>query len=306
MTPSAELPARPRVLIAGAGFIGRAVAEDLAARDRVELRLVSRRPPARAGAAIAAVAADLNRRADRLRALEGVDVALWLVHSLDRPDYADRDPALAAAFARDAAAAGVKRIVYLGALGPDDEAAPHTASRHATGRALASAGVPTVELRASVVIGRGSAVIEMVRALALRLPVLIVPAGAQALTQPVALGDATAALAEAALGPARPGIWALAGDDVVPWSALLTLSADLLGRALPQLRMPFATPRLSSLTLAALTPLSRTMSEALVRGLGRPAIVTDPRRRWPAPAWISLREALAAALGPGSDPKDSQ
>lgn len=85
MTPSAELPARPRVLIAGAGFIGRAVAEDLAARDRVELRLVSRRPPARAGAAIAAVAADLNRRADRLRALEGVDVALWLVHSSIAP-----------------------------------------------------------------------------------------------------------------------------------------------------------------------------------------------------------------------------
>jgi uncharacterized protein YbjT (DUF2867 family) len=205
MTPSAEPPARPRVLIAGAGFIGRAVAEELAARDRIELRLVSRRPLARAGAAIAVVAADLNRRADRLRALEGVDVVLWLVHSLDRPDYADHDPALAAAFARDAAAAGVKRIVYLGALGPDDEAAPHTASRHATGRALASAGVPTVELRASVVIGRGSAVIEMVRALALRLPVLIVPAGAQALTQPVALGDATAALAEAALGPRAPG-----------------------------------------------------------------------------------------------------
>lgn len=244
------------------------------------------------------LAADLGDPAGRARALADVDVAVWLVHSLDRPDYASRDPALAAAFAREAARSGLRRLVCLGALGPDDHAAPHTASRHATGRALASAGVPTSELRASVVIGRGSAVVEMVRALVLRVPVLLMPAGADAPTQPVALADAVRALADAALGPARAGIWELAGDDVVPWGAFMTVGAELLGRARPRLRMPFATPRLSGLTLGALTPLSRTMGEALVRGLGRAAVVTDLRRRWPAPAWTGFRAALAEALAP--------
>jgi len=297
MTPNAELPPRPRVLVAGAGFVGRALAAALAARD-AEVRLVARRraTPTPGGATV--LVADLADPAARARALADVDVAVWLVHSLDRPDYAAHDPALAAAFAREAARRGVRRLVYLGALGPDDPAAPHTASRHATGRALASAGVPTCELRASVVIGRGSAVVEMVRALVLRVPVLLVPAGADAPTQPVALVDAATALADAALGPARAGIWELAGDDVVPWGAFLTVGAELLGRARPRLRMPFATPRLSGLTLGALTPLTRTMGEALVRGLGRATVVTDPSRRWPAPAWTGFRAALAAALAP--------
>jgi uncharacterized protein YbjT (DUF2867 family) len=287
MTPSAE--PRPRVLVAGAGFVGRAVGAALAARG-AEVRLAARRP------APGVSAVDLATPAGRARALADVDAAVWLVHSLDHPDYARRDPALAAAFARDAAARGVRRLVFLGALGPDDPDAPHTASRHATGRALAGAGVPTTELRASVVIGRGSAVVEMVRALALRLPVLPVPAGADAPTQPVALADAARALADAALAAPRPGTWELAGDDIVPWSAFMTVAAELLGRPRPRLQMPFATPRLSGLTLAALTPLSRTMGEALVRGLGRPAVVTDPARRWPAATWIGFRSALADAL----------
>lgn len=290
MTRSADDACRPRVLVAGAGFVGRAVGAALAARG-ADVRLVARRA---AGADVRRL--DLASPADRVRALADVDVAVWLVHSLDAPDYARRDPAVAAAFARDAAAHGVRRLVFLGALGAGGPDSPHTASRHATGRALAGAGVPTTELRASVVIGRDSAVVEMVRSLALRLPVLPIPAGADAPTQPVALVDAAGALAEAAIGAPRPGTWELAGDDVVPWSDFMRVAAELLGRPRPSFQMPFATPRLSALTLAALTPLSRVMSEALVRGLGHPAVVTDPGRRWPAPTWTGFRVALAEAL----------
>ena len=304
MTPSAA----PRVLIAGAGFVGCALARELAARGAA-VRLVARRADPRADPPV--LAADLADPSARARALDGVDVAVWLVHSLDAADYERRDPALAAAFAADAARRGLARLVYLGALAgpadrPDssdlstrtDDARGHAASRHATGRALAAAGVPTVELRASVVVGRGSAVIEMVRALVLRLPVLLIPAGADALTQPVALRDAVHALADAALGPPRPGVWDLAGDDRVPWRDFMVEGAALLGRARPRLTMPIATPRLSGLTLGALTPLTRAMGEALVRGLGRPALAAAPERRWPAPpgGWTPFRHALALAL----------
>lgn len=292
MTPTAE-----RVLVAGGGFVGRHLARALVDRG-ARVVMVSRRggDPV---AGVEVLRGDLARGDDRRRVLRGVGKVVWLVHSLDRADYASRDPRLAEDFARDAHALGVSRTVYLGALG-DGAAAAHTASRHATGEALRRGGLSVVELRAAVVLGAGSAVFEMVRALVERLPVLVVPAGAGTLVQPIAVDDLARLLADAVLGDAAPGVWEVAGDEVLSYRDLMTRYAALRGLRRPAVTMPVATPRLSGLTIGALTPLSAVMGRALVENLGHPAVLGasgDGRvRRFGQGPYGTVHEALVRAM----------
>ena len=98
------------------------------------------------------------------RALEGVDVAYYLIHAMGSPDSFERlDRRAATIFAEAARDAGVRRIVYLGGLGAGPDLSPHLASRQEVGRLLAATGVATIEFRASIVIGSGSLSFELVR-----------------------------------------------------------------------------------------------------------------------------------------------
>lgn len=294
MTPTAE-----HVLVAGGGFVGRHLARALVDRG-ARVSMVSRR----AGEPVPGVETlqgDLARPDDRRRVLRGVRRVVWLVHSLDRADFATRDPGLAGDFARDARSEGVDRVVYLGALGGGRGlAAAHTRSRHATGEALRGAGLAVTELRAAVVLGAGSAVFEMVRSLVERLPVLVVPAGARTPVQPIAVGDLARLLVEATLGDAAPGVWEVAGDEVVSYRDLMTRYAALRGLRRPALDMPVATPRLSGLTIGALTPLSAVMGRALIENLGSAAVLGtsgDPGvGRFGEGPYLSVHEALVGAL----------
>ena len=138
-------------------------------------------------------------------ALDGVDTVYYLVHSMSssRPfDEADR--AAARSFGDAARAAGVRKIIYLGGLGHGD-LSPHLASRQEVGEILRSSGVPTVEFRASIVIGSGSASFEMIRALVEKLPVMVTPRWVRVRAQPIAIEDVLAYLL-AALDH-RPGGW---------------------------------------------------------------------------------------------------
>ena len=111
--------------------------------------------------------------------------------------FAEADRKAAAAFGRAARAAGVRRLVYLGGLGEGD-LSEHLASRQEVGRILRESGVPTVEFRASIVIGSGSASFEMLRALVERLPVMVTPRWVTTRTQPIAIEDVLAYLARGA------------------------------------------------------------------------------------------------------------
>jgi uncharacterized protein YbjT (DUF2867 family) len=110
--------------------------------------------------------ADATDRDSVARALDGVDVAYYLVHSLGRPDFEGEDLRAAEATAREAERAGVKQLVYLGGLGDDSpELSAHLRSRRETGKRLASTSVPVTTLRAAMVVGRGSAAFETIVAL---------------------------------------------------------------------------------------------------------------------------------------------
>ena len=107
----------------------------------------------------------------------------------DEGDFVERDRRAAAAFGDAARAAGVRRIVFLGGLGHEPGLSRHLASRQEVGRVLAASGVPTIELRASVVIGGGSLPFDMARRLVEKLPVMVTPTWVRTLAQPIAAED---------------------------------------------------------------------------------------------------------------------
>ena len=178
-------------------------------------------------------------------ALAGCEVAYYLIHSMGGPgNFAAADRAAAKSFADAAAAAQVKRIVYLGGLGSaQDDLSKHLSSRHETGEVLASGSVPVTELRAAVIIGSGSVSFEMLRYLTEVLPVMVTPTWVGTRCQPIAIRDVlaylVAALEDDDLGElvqaARPGGDGHAGGDPAD-------DDELHGSLLPLLWMSTRSP----------------------------------------------------------------
>ena len=210
-------------------------------------------------------------------ALEGVDVAYYLVHSMGRGsdgDFAVRDKAGAENFAAAAAAAGVRRIVYLGGLGEGSE---HLASRHATAETLRAGAVPVTYFRAAAVIGAGSESFLTVFYLVKRLPVMVTPRWVTIRTQPIAIDDAISFLAAAAdLDALLDREIQIGGPDVTTYGGMIDELARALGRRPPlRLTVPVLSPRLSSLWIGLVTPVDPGVARPLIEGLATETIVTD-------------------------------
>lgn len=294
--PRAE--AHQRVLVAGGtGCVGTALVRALIEQPRFRVRVMSRRASA-AQAPRCEVVNGSVLDADAVRAaLSGVDVAYYLVHALDEPNYQEREYAAARAFA--AAAGACRRIVFLGALGDEeDNLSPHIRSRHAVGRLLQNGTAPVVELRASVVLGAGSAVFQLIRELAERIPVLVVPKGADKRCQPIALEDVVRWLVSAAEQPDMVGApLEIGGPETVTYAELMQLYVRLRGLSRPILRMPIATPRLSGWWIGAFSCVPPRVGRELVLGLQHDAVVRDSRAQAVAgfdP--LNVREAMRRAI----------
>jgi uncharacterized protein YbjT (DUF2867 family) len=232
----------------------------------------------------------------------GVSTAYYLVHSMgrgtDREGFAEREHRAASNFARMAKEEGVGRVVYLGGLG--DERSEHLRSRAATAATLAQEGPPLLYFRAGMVVGAGSESYRTVRYLVERLPAMIAPAWLRNRTQPIAIDDVLEYLAQAAELPDAAGLEVqIGGPDVLTYSELLSLMADVLGkRRRPQLPVPFLSPRLSSLWVGLVTPVDAAVARPLIESLASETIVTDPEpaRRFdvrPLGALEALRRARA-------------
>ncbi len=211
-------------------------------------------------------------------ALVGIDTVYYLVHSMSssRPfDAADRTAALA--FADAARDAGVKKIIYLGGLGRG-ELSQHLASRQEVGEILRNSGVPTIEFRASIVIGSGSASFEMIRALVEKLPVMVTPRWVRVRAQPIAIEDVLAYLL-AALDrvPAGGELFEIGGSDRVTYLDLMQEYASQRGLKRTMIPVPVLTPRLSSLWLWLVTPVYAGVGRKLVDSLKNETVVEDDR-----------------------------
>jgi len=293
-----------RIAVAGAtGFVGRALVARLVS-DGHEVIALSRRGVGLPGAE--AVAVDVGDRAAVESALAGVDLAYYLVHSLEAGDFRDRDRRLAEAFGAAAAAAGVARIVYVGGLG-EDPSSEHLVSRQEVGVALGAAGVPVVELRAAVVLGAGSISFEMLRYLTERLPFMVCPRWVRTAIQPIALADMIEYLVRS-VGVA-PGVYEIGGAEVTTYRDMIAAYAK--ARGLPRrliVDIPYLTPRLSSYWVDFVTPVDRNVSHALIESLVTEVVVHHGARTHEAFGIepMGVVEAIARALDDQADALDHE
>ncbi len=264
---------------------------------------MARRPDelrARMPRSVEVVAGDVLDPASLAEALAGVHTAFYLIHAMaSLRDFEREEREGAANFARAARTAGVQRIIYLGGLGGDTELSPHLSSRHEVGRILRESGVPTMELRASIIMGSGSLSFELVRSLVERLPVLITPRWASQKTQPIAIGDLLAYLIAAAELPAGPSeIVEIGGADRVSYLDLMREFAAQRGLSRLFVRVPVLTSWLSSRWLGLVTPVYARVGRKLIDSLRSETVVRSSRAEglFPAVRVVGMREAIRLAL----------
>lgn len=291
-----------RILVVGAsGYIGsrlvpllQARGHDLVLISRGARSLATRFPDARV------VEADLLDPATLDPALDGVEVAYYLAHSMGEGEhgFADRDLRAAGNFAQAAAKAGVGRIVYLGGLGNDDERlSPHLASRHETGAELAAHRVPVTEFRAAVIIGSGSASFEILRHLTERLPIMITPRWVGTRCQPIGIRDVLAYLVGTLDLPEVTGVVEIGGPDVLSYGDMMRGYARVRGLRRLMIPVPVLTPRLSSYWVNLVSPVPAGIARPLIEGLRSEVVVRvpEPAARFGL-APVSYEDALLRAM----------
>ena len=293
-----------QVLITGAsGYVGGRLVPELISRD-VQVRCLVRTPAKIAGTpwhdSVEIVSGDLRGPLDV--ALEGIDVAVYLVHGIgDGPDWAAKERTDAEHFRLACEVAGVKRIVYLGGMGDDkSDLSVHLRSRHDVGAVLAAGPIPVVELRAAVIIGSGSASFEMLRYLVEVLPVMVTPKWVKTRSQPIAISDVLHYLVQAITADnLEAGVYEIGGPDVVSYAELMALYAEEAGlnkrRLIP---VPVLTPRLSSHWVGIVTPVPASLAQPLIESLVNEVVVHDDKAvKAFGPPRRTLREAIHLALG---------
>ena len=257
----------------------------------------------RVGPNVEVVQGDLLDPALLGKALEGIDSAYYLVHSMGSgPAYADLDRQAARNFGAAARAAGVRQIVYLGGLADPSAAtlSRHLRSRLETGDILRESGVPVIEFRASIVLGAGSLSFEMIRSLVERLPVMVWPRWVRTEAQPIGIDDLIAYLA-AALDLPENGhsrVFEIGGADTASYGDLMREYARQRGLRRLMVPVPFLTPRISSLWLGLVTPVYARVGRELIDGVRNRSVVSDRSALDVFAIRPSgYREAMARALG---------
>jgi uncharacterized protein YbjT (DUF2867 family) len=287
------------ILVTGAtGFVGRRLTPSLIEAGH-EVRAMTRRPEAYDGPGTA-VGADVDDPDSLVPALDGIDVAYYLVHSLDSPDFEKKDARAATAFGAAAAAAGVRQIIYLGGLGAEgSDLSAHLRSRREVEGLLGGGGVPVTVLRAAIVVGQGGISWELTRQLVKNLPAMVVPKWVTTRTQPIAVDDVIRYLVGVADRPeAYDRVFEIGGPDQLSYLQMLEIAAEISrGRPVPIIKVPVLTPRLSSYWLALVTDVDVTTGRNLIDSMGTEVLVTDFSIRDLVPGEpLSYGEAVRRAL----------
>jgi len=296
------------VLVTGAsGYIGgRLVPRLLAAGYRVrclvrEPRKLDSRPWSR-DPQVEIVRCDIGDRLQLTPALAGCGAAYYLVHSMMAAGraYREHDRLLAETFAKAAAEASLERIIYLGGLGETGaHLSEHLTSRREVERVLAAGPVPVTVFRAAMIIGSGSASFEILRYLVERLPVMITPRWVSTEAQPIAVENVLHYLVACLDCPATIGrTFDIGGADVLTYREIMQVMAEALGlRKRLIIPVPVLTPRLSSLWIHLVTPISHQIARPLAEGLrNRVVCRDDAAARLMPQRLLTVREAIKVAV----------
>lgn len=315
---------KPNILITGAsGFIGKRLLHTLddsgyqvrcmvRSSDTLSLaRPVQREPEI--------VYGDILKPETLDRALEGIDTAYYLVHSMGgrnirkHLEFEAMDRRAAQNFINAADRAGTKRIIYLGGLGDlQDDLSHHLASRQEVGRILQSGTCRTTILRAAVIIGAGGAGFEIIRYLVERLPVMLTPQWVYTRSQPIAIENVLDYLKGCMENPDSAGMCLdIGGPEILTYADLMKMYAKTRGLKRLVIGMPFFSTRLSAYWVNLITPVPAGIVFALAEGLKNEAICRENRIMDLVPVnRITMDQAICNALaeetvGPGAISRQS-
>jgi uncharacterized protein YbjT (DUF2867 family) len=235
------------------------------------------------------------------KALAGVDVAYYLVHAMGSAvDFETEDRRLADVFSRAARTAKVKRIIYLGGLCPPDtnDLSPHLRSRLEVGKVFHLSGIPTLEFRASIILGSGSLSFEIIRSLVERLPVMVTPHWVRVKAQPIFIDDVLAYLLQAMEIPLTENqVYEIGGADVVSYGQLMSEYARQRGLRRWMIPVPVLTPRLSGIWLNLVAPVYARIGRKLVESIRHSTVVShgEALRDFPVRP-LGLKDAMSRVL----------
>jgi len=296
-----------RVLVTGAtGFVGGRLVPALveAGHDVVALTRDANRYDAPEGVTVAE--GDVLEYGSFEHALEGVEAAYYLIHSMQAGDeFEERDRRGARNFARAASDAGLRRVIYLGGLGEDrNELSKHLRSRREVEYILEEGDYDLTTLRAAIIVGDGSASFDVIRQLGSRLPFMITPKWVRTPCQPIAIDDVIAYLVGVLDVPATAGnTFEIGGPDVLTYQEILArVTERILGFPPLILPVPVLTPKLSAYWIGLVTDVPTSVATPLIHGLKNSVVVNDTRIRTFVPIELTpFDEAVERALGERRD-----
>ncbi len=270
-----------QALVTGiSGYVGGLLAGELQ-RAGWDVRGFARNP-SRVTLPVPVIKGDLSTGVGLSEALEGVEVAYYLVHSMEgTTDFVAEELAASRRFAAAAQAAGVRRIVYMSVLTPNKPVADyseHVRSRIAVEQALAAEGAEVVALRASIVIGAGSRSFRFLLHLVERMPVLPLPPWRDNRTSPIDERDLLHALVSAATAVVdRPlSIWDAVGLDTVTYAELINAIADHLMVSRPIVPFPLSLNAITAPVAAGIAGEDLGLVQPLIESLGSDLLARDP------------------------------
>lgn len=267
-----------RVLLTGAnGYIGRRLKQTLLGQQ-IDLRLLVRNPKSLDSDLDVEIAqGDTFDNESLERALEDVDVAYYLIHSLQHRNYRELDKQSAQNFLDAAIKMGVKRIIYLGGLGIKEHASEHLLSRIETGEILSSRPdkIETIWIRAGVIIGSGSASFEIIRHLTEKLPVMVTPKWVKTLAQPIGVDDVIAYLDASKDLEHKGNLIVDIGSEQMTYKEMMLGCAKALGLKRVIIPLPILTIKLSSYWLNLFTPVPYTVAQSLIEGLSSEVVIQN-------------------------------
>ncbi len=298
--------ADPKILVAGGtGYVGKNLIRRLA-RSSYPVRCLSRKKPLKKGmldSKVEVVHGDLLNSGSLGKALNGIEIAFYLAHSLDaKEDFEKKEYTAAENFAKTCKAAGTRRIIFLGALGSPQAASlsPHLKSRKEVGNILRTSGVQVIEFQASIILGAGSLSYEMIKTLSERLPIMIMPQWTNVKSQPIFIQDVLDYLVKAVeLETSQNEIFEIGGQDQVSYKDLIAEYSRQRNLKRWLFPVPVLTPWLSSLWLSLVTPLYARVGRRLIESIKTPTVVHNDWARtvFPSIKPLGILNSIEFALG---------
>ncbi|MFM4944938.1 DUF2867 domain-containing protein [Aeromonas bivalvium] len=288
---------RTCLVMGAAGYIGSHLVPYLQeAGHRV---IAGARHPCRLPAGVEFRLADVLKPDSLPAALAGVDTVFYLVHAMGAGAHFHRlEQQGVKNFAAAAHAAGVRRIIYLGAIQPKQCNSRHLNSRRHCGELFRASGVPTVELRSGIIIGPGSAAFEVMRDLVFNLPMMVTPKWVRSRTPPIALSNLLHYLGGLVdLDGVDGQVFNAVGPELLSYQQQLQKFAAHIGKRCPIIPIPFLSPRLSAWWLQFATSVPQPIAKALVGGLKHDIPADDgPLRALLPQHLLGFDEALTESL----------